>query len=123
VIPAFDAGFQIYHKDSPAPLPSTSRIGLFSSLFQITFPNPIYTATNTEIKERIRAIALTEDTSCFGYGPNYSTYLNEQPDVITALRRTLPCRTASRIVEAANHFLIYRSQTINPSYVQWNHCR
>jgi hypothetical protein len=106
VIPAFDAGFQIYHKDSPAPLPSTSRIELFGSLFGITFPNPSYTGTNTERKESIQAITLTEYTSCFGYGPNYSTYLlNGQPDVITALRRTLPCRTASRIVEAANYFL------------------
>jgi hypothetical protein len=60
VIPAFDAGFQIYHKDSPAPLPFTSRIGLFGSFFGITFPNPINTATHTETKERIRAIALTE---------------------------------------------------------------
>jgi hypothetical protein len=105
VIPAFDAGFQIYHKDSPAPLPSTSRIGLFGSLFGITFPNPSYTATNTERKESIRVIALTEYPSCFGYEPNYSTYLNGQPNVITALRRTLPCRTASRIVETANYFL------------------
>ena len=92
VIPAFDAGFQIYHKDPPAPLPSTSRIGLFRSLFGITFPNPSYTATNTETKERIRSISLTEYTSCFEYGPNYSTYLNGQPGVITALGRTLPCR-------------------------------
>jgi hypothetical protein len=49
-IPAFDAGFQIYHKDSPAPLPSTSRIGLFGSLFGITFPKATQRQTLTERK-------------------------------------------------------------------------
>jgi hypothetical protein len=32
--PGFDTGYQIYNKDSPAPLPSLTKLGLFGSLFR-----------------------------------------------------------------------------------------
>jgi hypothetical protein len=74
--PGFDTGYQIYNKDSPAPLPSLTKSGLFGSLFGISFPNLHYQADNKETKERIPAIAITEYTSFFGYDTNYLAYLN-----------------------------------------------
>jgi hypothetical protein len=103
--PAMDAGFQVYHKDSPAPLPSPITSGLFANLFGISFDNNKYTAENNETKEHVRAIAVAEFTSFFGYGPNFSTYLNGQPDVTNVLRRTLPYNTATRIAETTSQIL------------------
>jgi hypothetical protein len=70
-----DVGYQVYHKDSPAPIPSQTNIGLFDSLFGISFANPNYNASNNESKELIRSISIAEYTSLFGYN-NYSSYLN-----------------------------------------------
>jgi hypothetical protein len=103
--PKLDLGYQVYHQDSPAPLPSSNISGLFGNLFGISFDNQKYTAENTETKELIRAIALAEYTSFFGYDPNYSTYLNGQPDVTQVLRRTLPYKTAAHIAETTSHIL------------------
>jgi hypothetical protein len=101
----FNTGFQVYHKDHPGPLPSETITGLFGSLFGLSFSNLAYTADNEQPKESIRAIAIAEYTSLFGYDVNYSTYLNGQPDVVIALRRTLSCRTASQIAETTNSLL------------------
>jgi hypothetical protein len=35
--PQLDLGFQVYHKDSPAPLPLSATSGLFGNLFGISF--------------------------------------------------------------------------------------
>jgi hypothetical protein len=83
--PTFKTGFQVYHKDHPGPLPSETITGLFGSLFGISFPNLVYAADNEQPKESIRATALAEYTSLFGYDNNYSAYLNGQPDVVIAL--------------------------------------
>jgi hypothetical protein len=103
--PGLDSGFQVYNKESPAPLPSLTNSGLFGNLFGISFDNEKYTNENKETKEHVRAIAVAEYTSFFGYEPNYSTYLNGQPDVPIILRRTLPRNTATRIAETASHIL------------------
>jgi hypothetical protein len=60
VMPSYDSGFQTYQVDSPSPLPSPTRIGLFGSLFGISYPNNKYTVIKTEPRESIRAISLTE---------------------------------------------------------------
>jgi hypothetical protein len=60
----------------------------------------------TTRQESIQAIAITEYMSFFGYDPNYLVYLNDQPDVITALQRTLPCRTVMQIVKTTNNLLM-----------------
>ena len=101
-----NVGYQVYCKDSPAPIPSqTNNIGLFGSLFGISFANPNYSASNNESKELIRSISIAEYTSLFGYDNNYSSYLNRQPDVSNILRRTLPSNTAHRIIETADNIL------------------
>jgi hypothetical protein len=97
--PRLDTGFQVYDQDSPAPLPSSATSGLFGNLFGISFYNIKYTAENRETKEHVRAIAVAEYTSFFGYDPNYSAYLNGQRDVTEVLRRTLPYNTATQIAE------------------------
>ena len=109
VMPSYDSGFQTYQVDSPAPLPSLNRIGLFGSLFGISYPNNNYTVINAEPKESIRAISLTEYISCYGYDSNYSSYLTGQPNIIHALRRTLPCRTVQHIAAESAHFSLRSS--------------
>jgi hypothetical protein len=66
---------------------------------------PTYNAENRETKEHVRAIAVTEYTSFFGYDLDYLAYLNGQPDVTEVLRRTLPYNTATRIAETTSHIL------------------
>ena len=100
-----ESGYQVYHKDSPAPLPSSTNCGPFGNLFGISFANDRYTAVNNETKEHVRAVAVAEYTSFFGYDANYSTYLNGQPDVLPLLGRTLPYNTATRIAETTSLLL------------------
>jgi hypothetical protein len=95
----------VYHKDSPAPLPLLLKSGFFANLFGISFDNDKYTTENNETKEHVRAIAVAEYTSFFGYGPIFSTYLNRQPDVTNVLRRTLPYNTATRIAQTMSDIL------------------
>jgi hypothetical protein len=61
--PCMDSGFQVYNTNSPAPLPSSVKSGLFSNLFGISFDNTKYTAENNETKEHVRAVAVAEYTS------------------------------------------------------------
>jgi hypothetical protein len=64
--PQLDLGFQVYHQDSPALLPSSTTSGLFGSLFGISFDNIIYTAENIERnKHFFRVIAVDEYTYIF----------------------------------------------------------
>jgi hypothetical protein len=71
----------------------------------ISFDNIKYTAENREMKEHVRAIAVAEYASFFGYNPNYSAYLNGQPYVTEVLRRTLPYNIATQIAETTSHIL------------------
>ena len=96
--PAFEAGFQVYHRDYPAPLPTSFTIGLFGGLFGVAFHNPKYTTENNEPQHCIRSISLFEYTTLFGFSNEYSIYLSTQPDVIALLARTTPSRTMAQIV-------------------------
>jgi hypothetical protein len=61
-------GFQVFHQDYPAPIPSKDGAGLFGALFGVSFSNPKYSPDNSEPKTCIQAIAMTEYVEAFGYG-------------------------------------------------------
>jgi hypothetical protein len=55
-----EEGFQVYHQDHLAPIPSTHGADIFGTLFGVSFPNPRYSPKNSEPACCIRVISLTE---------------------------------------------------------------
>jgi hypothetical protein len=95
-------GFQVFHQDYPAPIPSKEGAGLFGTLFGVSFANPKYSPNNTEPKNCIRSIAMSEYIMAFGYSANVTHYLTQQPSVTQILRRMTPANTISAIIRATH---------------------
>jgi hypothetical protein len=100
-----EEGFQVFHQEYPAPIPSTQGAGIFGTLFGVAFPNPKYLPKNSEPATCIRAISLTEYVDAFGYDPNISNKMAQQDSATTTLRRTVRANTTSAITRATHHKL------------------
>jgi hypothetical protein len=103
-----EEGFQVFHQDYPAPIPSTQGAGIFGTLFGVSFPNPKYSPKNSEPATCIRAISLTEYVDAFRYDANISNRIAQQDSTTMTLRRMVPANTTSAIIQAT-HRKLYRS--------------
>jgi hypothetical protein len=99
-------GFQVMHRDYPAPPPNSNESGIFGNLLDIYFPtNPLYSPTNQEPAKKIRSVAMSEYIDMYQFSNNFSDYISQQPEVSAIMRRTLPARTISVIARQVHHKL------------------
>jgi hypothetical protein len=86
-------GYQIYDRDYPTPLPTSNQVGFFGPLFGIMFQDQ---ATNQQL---VRAIAIAEYVTTFGYAPSFNTAVCQTLHNPCLLQQMIPARTMSAVAD------------------------
>jgi hypothetical protein len=94
-------GYQVFHKDYPACLPTKSQTGLFGQLFGITYLNPTPSDDPSIPTHLIRAISHSEYIAAFGYDANFNCLVAADSECLDYLDAMVPARTMQSIQKVA----------------------